>query len=136
SLLSSRVRNNTRMSQRRVVLNLSVDQRASAEMLQALPERIRTLVKSHKPVRFDRAHFATIGANSYDFEVVYFALTADFAKHMDILQSINLGLVHAAGAGAGLQLAAEDLPGFPSSEVSGAGAAGSPVSRHRISGLA
>lgn len=93
SLLSSRVRNNTRMSQRRVVLTLGVDQSASAEVLQSLPERIRTLVKSHKPVRFDRAHFAKINANSYDFEVVYFVLTADFARHMDIQQSINLGLV-------------------------------------------
>lgn len=93
NLISSRVRNNSRMSQRRVVLNLSVDQQTPVEKLQEIPGKVRELIESHQPIRFDRSHFVKIGASSFDFEAVYIVLTPDYAKHMDILQDINLRLV-------------------------------------------
>lgn len=93
NLLSSRVRNNSRMNQRRVVINISVDQQTEMEQLQALPGKLRELIESHQPIKFDRSHFAKIGASSFDFEAVYIVLTPDYAKHMDILQDINLRLV-------------------------------------------
>jgi small-conductance mechanosensitive channel len=93
NLLSSRVRNYSRLMQRRVVLNISVDQQTAVEMLREIPGKIRQLIESHQPIRFDRAHFANIGPASFDFEAVYFVLTNDYAKHMDILQDINLRLV-------------------------------------------
>jgi small-conductance mechanosensitive channel len=93
NLLSSRVRNYSRLLQRRVVLNISVDQQTPVEMLQEIPGKIRQLIESHQPIRFDRSHFAKIGAASFDFEAVYFVLTNDYARHMDILQDINLRLV-------------------------------------------
>lgn len=93
NLLSSRVRNNSRMNTRRVVINLSIDQQTELEKLQAIPVKLRELIESHKPVRFDRAHFNKIGASSFDFEAVYIVLTPDHAKHMEILQDINLRLV-------------------------------------------
>lgn len=93
NLLSSRVRNNSRMSQRRVVLNISVDQQTELDRLQEIPGKLRELIESHQPIRFDRSHFAKIGASSFDFEAVYIVLTADYAKHMEILQDINLRLV-------------------------------------------
>jgi small-conductance mechanosensitive channel len=93
NLLSSRVRNHSRLLQRRVALNISVDQQTPVEMLQQIPGKIRQLIESHQPIRFDRAHFSKIGAASFDFEAVYFVLTNDYARHMDILQDINLRLV-------------------------------------------
>jgi small-conductance mechanosensitive channel len=93
NLLSSRVRNNSRMNQRRVVLNISVDQQTPVPLLRKIPEQIRELIESHQPIRFDRSHFAKIGASSFDFEAVYIVLTPDYAKHMEILQDINLRLV-------------------------------------------
>lgn len=93
NLLSSRVRNNSRMHQRRVVLNISVDQQTPLPILRKLPDQIRGLIEAHPPVKFDRSHFAKIGAASFDFEAVYNVLTADYAKHMEILQDINLRLV-------------------------------------------
>jgi small-conductance mechanosensitive channel len=93
NLLSSRVRNNTRRHQRRVVLNVSVDQHTPVHLLKKIPGQIRELIESHQPVRFDRSHFAKIGPASFDFEAVYIVLTADYAKHMDILQDINLRVV-------------------------------------------
>jgi len=93
NLLNSRVRNNSRMKQRRVVINLSVDQRTPVEKLQEIPGKLRELIESHQPIRFDRSHFTKIGASSFDFEAVYIVLTPDYAKHMSILQDINLRLV-------------------------------------------
>jgi len=93
NLLSSRVRNHSRLMQRRVVLNISVDQQTPVELLQEIPGRIRALIESHQSIRFDRSHFARIGPSSFDFEAVYFVLTNDYGKHMDILQDINLRLV-------------------------------------------
>ena len=93
NLLSSRVRNHSRLMQRRVVLNISVDQQTSVDLLREIPGKVRALIESHQPIRFDRAHFARIGTSSFDFEAVYFVLTNDYGKHMDILQDINLRLV-------------------------------------------
>nr|WP_298716700.1 mechanosensitive ion channel family protein [uncultured Steroidobacter sp.] len=93
NLLSSRVRNNSRMNTRRVVINISVDQQTPVEKLQQIPDKIRQLIESHQPVNFDRSHFARIGPSSFDFEAVYIVLTPDYAKHMEILQDINLRLV-------------------------------------------
>ena len=97
NLLSSRVRNNSRMHQRRVVLNISVDQQTPVELLRQIPGQIRELIEAHQPIRFDRSHFAKIGASSFDFEAVYIVLTADYGKHMEILQDINLRLVESFG---------------------------------------
>ena len=93
NLLSSRVRNYSRLLQRRVVLNISVDKQTPVELLRQVPGKIRELIESHQPIRFDRSHFALIGPASFDFEAVYFVLTNDYAMHMDILQDINLRLV-------------------------------------------
>jgi small-conductance mechanosensitive channel len=93
NLLASRVRNNTRMRERRVVINISVDQQTPTEQLKQIPGQIRALIEEHRDVRFDRSHFAKIGATSFDFEAVYIVLTPDYARHMDILQEINLKLV-------------------------------------------
>lgn len=93
NLLSSRVRNNSRMYQRRVVINISVDQQTPLPLLRKIPGQIRELIESHQPIKFDRSHFAKIGAASFDFEAVYIVMTADYAKHMEILQDINLRLV-------------------------------------------
>jgi small-conductance mechanosensitive channel len=93
NLLSSRLRNFARMTQRRVVLTFGVTQDTPREKLAKLPGLIRALVESHQDVRFDRSHFAKIGANSFDFETVYILASAEFNRHMDVLQDIQLRLL-------------------------------------------
>jgi len=95
NLLSSRLRNFTRMTERRVVYPVSVTQETPREQLQRIPALIRSFIEEHKEVRFDRAHFSRIGPASFDFEAVYIVLTADYGRHMDILQTINLKLIEA-----------------------------------------
>jgi small-conductance mechanosensitive channel len=95
NLLSSRLRNYTRMTERRVVYPVSVTQETPREKLEKIPGLIRSLIEEHKDVRFDRAHFSRIGPASYDFEAVYMVLTSNYGRHMDILQTINLKLIAA-----------------------------------------
>lgn len=93
NLLSSRIRNNTRLRERRVVYTLSVDHLTPREQLRRLPGLLRELIESHRDVRFDRSHFARIGPSSFDIEAVYIVTTPNYGRHMDILQDIHLRLL-------------------------------------------
>lgn len=95
NLLSSRLRNNARMTERRAVFVISLSQDTPPAKLAALPALLRSLVEAHKDTRFDRAHFSKIGATSFDFETVYSVLTPDYARYMDIQQDVNLRLLEA-----------------------------------------
>jgi small-conductance mechanosensitive channel len=95
NLLASRIRNQTRASERRVVFTISVGQETALAQLQKIAGLIRQLIESYPDVRFDRSHFAKIAAASFDFEAVYIVRTTDYNRHMDILQDINLKLIAA-----------------------------------------
>ena len=41
---------------------------------------------------FDRAHFFSYGDFSLDFEVVYYVMSNDYNKYMDIQQEINFSI--------------------------------------------
>lgn len=91
-LLSSRVRNYGRMSERRVVFVTSVTYETPIEQLERMAGLIRTIVEAQAGTRFDRCHFAKHAAASLDFETVYYVLSADYNQYMDIQQVINLRL--------------------------------------------
>ena len=93
SMLRRRVRNYARMKDRRVVLTFGVTQDTPREKLAKIPANIRALIEAYPDVRFDRSHFAKIGPASFDFETVYIVTTADYGRHMDILQELQLKLL-------------------------------------------
>jgi small-conductance mechanosensitive channel len=103
-LLASRVRNYGRMHERRVVFATNVTYETSMELLERVPAIIRNAVQAQKDTRFDRSHFQKHGSASLDFETVYFVLSADFNKYMDIQQAINLQ-IHREFAEAGIEFA-------------------------------
>ena len=92
-LLGSRVRNFGRMQERRIDFALNLTYETSPEHVEAVPGLIREVVEAQGDTRFDRCHFASFGAHSLDFDCVYFVLSADYAKHMDALQAINLAIL-------------------------------------------
>ena len=96
-LLKSRIRNYKRMQERRVVFTVGVEYQTPAEKLERVPALIREIVSSCEQVRFDRAHFQTIGESAMLFEVVYFLLDPDYARYMDTQQAINLAIVRRFG---------------------------------------
>jgi small-conductance mechanosensitive channel len=89
-LLGSRIRNYGRMFERRVVFTLGVTYETPREKLRQLPKVLRAIVEEEADTRFDRSHFAKYGPASLDFEVVYYVLSPDYNRYMDIQQSINL----------------------------------------------
>lgn len=94
-LLSSRVRNFQRMRERRIVFTVGVTYETPRAKLERIPATVRAILEGQEGVRFDRCHFAKFGAFSLDFETVYFVLTADFNRYMDIQQAVNFA-IHAA----------------------------------------
>jgi small-conductance mechanosensitive channel len=88
-LLASRLRNYGRMQERRVVFKLGVTYETPREKLLKLPPLLRSVIESQDGVRFDRAHFASYGDFSLDFEIVYYVLSADYGRYMDVQQAIN-----------------------------------------------
>jgi len=55
---------------------------------------IRTMIEKQEGAVFDRAHFATFGSYSLNFEVVYFIASAEYIHYMDIQQAINLKIIN------------------------------------------
>jgi small-conductance mechanosensitive channel len=92
NLLSSRVRNYGRMLERRVVFSIRVTFETPAEKLEQIPGLIKAAIAENQDTRFDRSHFAAYGAASLDFETVYYVLSPDYNRYMDIQQAINLRL--------------------------------------------
>jgi small-conductance mechanosensitive channel len=91
-LLGSRVRNYGRMMERRVVFATGVTYETPIELVERVPALIREIVEAQADTRFDRSHFASHGAASLDFETVYYVLSADYNRYMDVQQAINVRL--------------------------------------------
>jgi small-conductance mechanosensitive channel len=89
-LLKSRVRNYGRMAERRVQFAVTVAYGTPIEHIEQIPRWIREFIEAEKDTRFDRSHFLKHGATALEFESVYYVLSADYNKYMDIQQSINL----------------------------------------------
>lgn len=92
-MLSSRLRNFGRMRERRSVFTINLALDSATQKLKKVPAGLRAIIESEQNVRFDRSHFARIGAGSLEFESVYIVTTADYARYMDIQQSINLKVI-------------------------------------------
>jgi small-conductance mechanosensitive channel len=91
-LTNSRVRNYKRMEQRRVVFRLGVVYQTGLEMLRKVPEIIKNAIEGVEDTWFDRAHFFSFGDSSLDFEAVYYVLSSDYNKYMDVQQAINFAI--------------------------------------------
>lgn len=94
-LLSSRIRNYKRMQERRIPFNFGVIYQTSPDKLEIIPGRLKEIIDGIDGLRFDRAHFKSFGASSYDFEVVYYINTPDYYAYMDAQQTINLAMCRA-----------------------------------------
>jgi small-conductance mechanosensitive channel len=89
-LLQSRLRNYGRHEERRVEFTLGIAYETSPEVLERIPAMIASIVAALQDTRFERSHFARHGPWSLDFETVYFVLSSDFTRHMDIQQTIQI----------------------------------------------
>jgi small-conductance mechanosensitive channel len=88
-LTDSRVRNYKRMEKRRILFRLGVTYQTPFGKLQEIPEIIAGVIRGVEYTTFDRAHFSSYGDFSLVFEVVYYVLSNDYTKYMNIQQEIN-----------------------------------------------
>jgi len=92
-LLKSRIRNYKRQLDRRVVFTTDVTYDTAPEKVARIPGMIREVVSTQQPVRFDRSHFTEYTDSALRIETVYFVLDADYARFLEIQQTINLELL-------------------------------------------
>ncbi|MBV5260080.1 mechanosensitive ion channel family protein [Synechococcus moorigangaii CMS01] len=94
-LTSSRIRNFKRMERRRIVFSLGVLYETPKEKLEIIPALIQDIIHAQTQATFDRAHFASYGDFSLNYEIVYYVESSDYALYMDIQQKINLAIFDA-----------------------------------------
>ena len=92
SLTNSRVRNYKRMEERRIVFKIGVTYQTSHENLKRIPGIIQETIESIQHTRFDRSNFSSFGDFSLDFETVYYIMSSDYNKYMNVQEAINLKL--------------------------------------------
>jgi small-conductance mechanosensitive channel len=88
-LTNSRIRNYKRMEKRRVVFKLGVVYQTTLDQTKEIPGIIKKAIENVQDTAFDRAHFASYGDFSLDYEIVYYVMSGDYNKYMDIQQEIN-----------------------------------------------
>ncbi len=91
-LTNSRVRNYKRMEKRRVVFKLGVTYQTTSQQVKEIPIIITNIIKNTEDAVCDRAHFFSYGDFSLIFEIVFYVMSGDYNKYMDIQQEINFAI--------------------------------------------
>ena len=94
-LTNSRISNYKRMRQRRIVFQFGVIYQTTLTQLKKIPQIVKEIITQIPEATFDRAHFASYGNFSLNFEVVYYVNDPDYNKYMDVQQEINFKLKEA-----------------------------------------
>ena len=89
-LTNSRIRNYKRMAKRRVVFTLGVVYETTLDQVKEIPGIIKNAIEDVGDTVFDRTHFASYGDFSLNYEIVYYVMSSDYNKYMDIQQEINI----------------------------------------------
>lgn len=102
ALMNSRIRNMSRMHERRVEVKFGIGYATlTPDRLEGIPRMVRSAVEgAGGSVRFDRAHITGFGDNLVNVEAVFFITSADFAAFMDLRQAILFRIyraLHEAG---------------------------------------
>nr|WP_298141899.1 mechanosensitive ion channel family protein [uncultured Pseudomonas sp.] len=92
-LLHQTLHNYKRMENRRILFKFGITYDTPAEKVREISQLVARIIAGVADTRFDRAHFQAFGDYQLTFEVVYFVLSSDYNKYMDIQQEINLGLL-------------------------------------------
>ncbi len=103
-LLSSRLHNFGRLQERRAVLVLGVTYQTPRSKLQNIPAILREAVEAQKDTRFDRSHFDNYGDFSLNFETVFYVLSSEYNRFMDVKQAVLLQ-IHARFEAEGIEFA-------------------------------
>src|ERR1700683_3894190 len=91
-IIKARVRNFSRMLERRALFRIGVDYRTPVPALVAIPRAVREIIEATPDTRFERCHLLTWDS-ALQFEVVFFMTRPDYAAYADTQQRINLRIL-------------------------------------------
>ena len=89
-LLESRLRNGGRMREPRVLFTIGGTNETAVELLERIPQILRTVIEATADTRFHRCRFSNHNSASLDFETVERVLAADCKRHRDVQQEMRL----------------------------------------------
>lgn len=92
-LTTAEVQNFKHLRKRRIVSTIGVEYSTPVKKLRQIPEWIKEIVEQQDNVEFNRAHLATFGDFSLNYELVYHVTVPDYDQYMDIQQAINFSLI-------------------------------------------
>lgn len=84
--------NYKKIEKRRILFNIGVTYDIRTEKLREIPSIIKNIIEKIQLTEIDRIHFSQFGDFSLIFEVVYYVLSDDYNKYMDIQHEINLAI--------------------------------------------
>jgi small-conductance mechanosensitive channel len=125
-LLDSRIRNYSRMTERRAVLNVGIAYETSIDKLKSVNEILRAEIEATELVRADRIHLKAFGDFAFIYEAIFYVEVPDMATFMDLQQSILFRVLE--------RLRAEDVEiAYPTQTIhlQGLAPAGAPPARDR-----
>lgn len=94
-LTAARVQNFKKLKKRRVVIRPGVLYETPSAALKEIPKLLEGAVSGVEQAQFDRAHLAEYGDSAIVFELVYYALTSEYAEYMDLNQTVLFNIKEA-----------------------------------------
>lgn len=88
-LTDSRLHNYKRMETRRATFQVRVVYKTTLEQLKEIPELIKGIIEKQSDVKFESGYLTNYGEYSFNFDFVYYILSADNNKYLTIQQTIN-----------------------------------------------
>ncbi|MEJ2113494.1 MAG: mechanosensitive ion channel family protein [Flavobacteriaceae bacterium] len=94
-LTTTSIQNFKKLKKRRIVFRFGVAANTPLDKLKKIPTILEKIIKNTELAEFNRVHFAEFGDFTFNFEVVFYVKTSDYAKYMDTRQEINFGIIDA-----------------------------------------
>ena len=88
-LLESRIRNFSKMTERRVVLRIGVTYSTDAAKLSLAKSEVCRLIGQTQGIRLERGHFSDFSSSSLDLEFVYWIQSSDYNEYMGLKEQLN-----------------------------------------------
>jgi small-conductance mechanosensitive channel len=92
-ILKSRVRNNGRAPEMRILATLRVPYATPRERVKAIPKLLEDIVREHEQARFERCHLRTLGESALHFELSYFVRNPTVNPLLDLQQAVNFRIL-------------------------------------------
>lgn len=93
-IVKATIKNFKRLEKRRKIFSIGVTYNTSPLILAEIPQLIKDIITNTADTELIRCHLMAFADSSINFEIVYFVLSDDFIKYMDIHQEICLSIAN------------------------------------------